>query len=162
MLSGTFGSLDAILAASEEEMTEVRDIGSTTAQSIVQWRAQEQSQHLIARLRELGVNFTGEQTVKGDLFAGKTIVLTGKLTVFTRKQATELIESLGGRASGSVSKKTDFVVAGENAGSKLKKANELGIPVYTETEFQALIQSGKDGEESVPPEETDGQLRLDG
>ena len=162
VLSGTFGSLDAILAASEEEMTEVRDIGSTTAQSIVQWRSQEQSQHLIAQLRELGVNFTGEQTVKGDLFAGKTIVLTGKLTVFTRKQATELIESLGGRASGSVSKKTDFVVAGENAGSKLKKANELGIPVYTETEFQALIQSGKDGEESVPPEETDGQLRLDG
>ncbi len=139
ILSGALGSLDAVLEAKEEELTEIRDIGSIMAQSIVQWRSQEQSQHLIARLREVGVNFTGEKTVTGDLFAGKTIVLTGKLTVFTRKQATERIESLGGRASGSVSKKTDFVVAGENAGSKLKKAKELGIPVYTEQEFQALL-----------------------
>lgn len=159
VLSGTFGSLDAILEASEEDMIAIRDIGLTTAQSIVQWREQEQSKHLIARLRELGVNFSGEQRVTGDLFAGKTIVLTGKLTVFTRKQATERIESLGGRASGSVSKKTDFVVAGENAGSKLKKANELGIPVYTEMQFQALIEGGEEGDS--PSEKTDGQLRLD-
>lgn len=139
-LSGAFGSLDAILEADEEQLTAVRDIGATMAQSIIQWRAQEQSKHLIAALREAGVNFTGEQTVKSDRLAGKTIVLTGTLSLFTRKQATEIIESLGGKAAGSVSKKTSMVVAGENAGSKLKKANDLGIPVLTEQEFQTLIQ----------------------
>ncbi len=140
VLSGTFGSLDAVLEATEQQLTEVRDIGGATAKAIVEWREQRQSQHLIARLRELGVNFTGEKTVVSDVLAGKTIVLTGTLTLFTRKQATELIERLGGRASGSVSKKTTYVVAGENAGNKLKKANELGIPVLTEQEFQDLIQ----------------------
>ena len=110
----------------------------------MEWREQEQSQHLIARLREIGVNFNGEQTVKSDKLAGKTIVLTGTLSLFTRKQATEIIERLGGRASGSVSKKTSFVVAGENAGSKLKKANDLGIPVLTEQEFQDLIQEDEE------------------
>lgn len=140
VLSGTFGSLDAILEADEEQLTQVRDIGAATAQAIVEWREQEQSKHLIARLRELGVNFTGEQTAVSDRLTGKTIVLTGTLTLFTRKQATEMIERLGGRASGSVSKKTTYVVAGENAGSKLKKANDLGIPVLTEQEFQDLIQ----------------------
>ena len=140
VLSGTFGSLDAILQAEEEQRTQVRDIGGATAQAIAAWREQEQSQHLIARLRELGVNFLGEKLVRSDRLAGKTIVLTGTLSLFTRKQATERIEQLGGRASGSVSKKTTFVVAGENAGSKLKKANDLGIPVLTEQEFQDLIQ----------------------
>lgn len=140
VLSGTFGSLDAVLKADEEQMTAVRDIGSATAQAIVLWRGQQQSQHLIARLRAFGVNFIGEQTVQSNLLAGKTIVLTGTLTLFTRKQATEQIEKLGGRASGSVSKKTTYVVAGENAGSKLKKANDLGIPILTEAEFRDLIQ----------------------
>ncbi len=140
VLSGTFGSLDAILQAEEEQLTQVRDIGGATAQAIAAWREQEQSQHLIARLRELGVNFLGEKLVRSNRLAGKTIVLTGTLSLFTRKQATERIEQLGGRASGSVSKKTTFVVAGENAGSKLKKANDLGIPVLTEQEFQDLIQ----------------------
>ena len=125
-------------------MTEIRDIGGAIAQAIVEWREQEQSQHLIAHLREIGVNFNGEQTVKSDKLAGKTIVLTGTLSLFTRKQATEIIERLGGRASGSVSKKTSFVVAGENAGSKLKKANDLGIPVLTEQEFQDLIQEDEE------------------
>ena len=143
-LSGTFGSLDAVLAATEEQLTEIRDIGGAIAQAIVEWREQEQSKHLIARLREIGVNFNGEQTVKSDKLAGKTIVLTGTLSLFTRKQATEIIERLGGRASGSVSKKTSFVVAGENAGSKLKKANDLGIPVLTEQEFQDLIQEDEE------------------
>lgn len=135
ILSNHFGSLDAVLTASEEEMTEIRDIGATTAQSIVQWREQEQSRHLIARLREAGVNFTGEKTATGDLFAGKTIVVTGTLPTLSRKDANTLIERLGGKAAGSVSKKTSFVVAGEAAGSKLQKANELGIPVLTEEEF---------------------------
>lgn len=135
ILSNHFGSLDAVLNASEEELTEIRDIGGTTAQSIVQWRSQEQSQHLIERLREANVNFTGEKTAVSDLFAGKTIVVTGTLPTLSRKDANELIERLGGKASGSVSKKTSYVVAGEAAGSKLQKAADLGIPVLTEEEF---------------------------
>lgn len=139
ILSSHFGTLDALLAAPVEEITEIRDIGQTTAESIAVWRTQEQSRHLIAQLRAAGVNFTGEQQVKGDTLAGKTIVATGSLTRFSRKEINELIESQGGKAAGSVSKKTSLVVAGENAGSKLKKAEELGIPVIDEQEFARMI-----------------------
>ena len=140
ILSNHFGSLDALLAASVEEMTEIRDIGQTTAESIAAWRALDQSRALIEKLRAAGVNFTGEKTAKSDLLAGKTIVATGSLTLYTRKEINDLIESLGGKAAGSVSKKTSYVVAGENAGSKLQKAAELGIPVLTEEEFKNMIQ----------------------
>lgn len=140
ILSNHFGSLDAVLQASVEEMTEIRDIGLTTAQSIAAWRELEQSQKLIEKLRAHGVNFIGEKTAKSDLLAGKTIVATGSLTLYSRKEINDLIEALGGKASGSVSKKTDYVVAGENAGSKLQKAAELGIPVLTEEEFKNMIQ----------------------
>lgn len=153
ILAGHFGSLDAILAATVEEMTEIRDIGQTTAESIAAWRALAQSKELIEKLRAHGVNFTGEQTVRGDLLAGKTIVATGSLTLYTRKEINELIESLGGKAAGSVSKKTSYVVAGENAGSKLQKAAELGVPVLTEAEFKQMIADGQAGEadgRSVP------------
>lgn len=139
ILASHFGTLDALLEAPTEEITEIRDIGQTTAESIAAWRAQEQSKHLIEELRASGVNFTGEQTVKGDKLAGQTIVATGSLTRFSRKEINDLIESLGGKASGSVSKKTSLVVAGENAGSKLKKAEELGIPVIDEQEFARMI-----------------------
>ena len=139
ILSSHFGTLDALLAAPVEEITEIRDIGQTTAESIAVWRTQEQSGHLIAELRAAGVNFTGEQQVKGDTFAGQTIVATGSLTRFSRNEINDLIESLGGKAAGSVSKKTSLVVAGENAGSKLKKAEELGIPVVDEQEFARMI-----------------------
>lgn len=142
-LSDHFGTLDALLTASVEDITAVRDIGATTAQSIAAWREQEQSLHLIARLRACGVNFTGEKTVKSNKLAGQTIVATGSLTRFTRKQINDLIESLGGKAAGSVSKKTSLVVAGDNAGSKLQKAAELGVPVVTEDEFARMI--GMDG-----------------
>lgn len=141
ILSNHFGSLDALLAAPVEELTEIRDIGETTAESIVSWREQEQSRHLIERLRQAGVNFTGEKTAKSDQLAGKTIVATGSLQLYTRKEINDLIESLGGKASGSVSKKTSFVVAGENAGSKLQKANDLGIPVLSEEEFKRMIET---------------------
>ncbi len=139
ILASHFGTLDALLEAPIEELTEIRDIGHTTAESIAVWRAQEQSKHLIEALRAAGVNFTGEQTVKGDQLAGQTIVATGSLTRFSRKEINDLIESLGGKASGSVSKKTSLVVAGENAGSKLKKAEELGIPVVDEQEFARMV-----------------------
>lgn len=140
ILSNHFGSLDALLAAPVEEMTEIRDIGQTTAESIAAWRALDQSKELIEKLRAAGVNFIGEKTAKSDLLAGKTIVATGSLTLYTRKEINDLIESLGGKAAGSVSKKTSYVVAGENAGSKLQKAAELGIPVLTEEEFKNMIQ----------------------
>lgn len=140
ILSDHFGSLDALLAAPVEEMTEIRDIGQTTAESIAAWRALDQSKALIEKLRAAGVNFTGEKTAKSDRLAGKTIVATGTLTLYSRKEINDLIESLGGKAAGSVSKKTSFVVAGENAGSKLQKAAELGIPVLTEEEFKNMIQ----------------------
>lgn len=143
ILSNYFGTLDALLEAPIEEMTGIRDIGATTAESITAWREQEQSKHLIARLRAAGVNFTGEKTAKSDLLSGKTIVATGSLTLFTRKEINDLIESLGGKAAGSVSKKTSYVVAGENAGSKLKKAQELGIPVLTEAEFKTMVEAPK-------------------
>ena len=143
ILSNYFGTLDALLEAPIEEMTGIRDIGATTAESIAAWREQEQSKHLIARLRAAGVNFSGEKTAKSDLLSGKTIVATGSLTLFTRKEINDLIESLGGKAAGSVSKKTSYVVAGENAGSKLKKAQELGIPVLTEAEFKTMVEAPK-------------------
>ena len=139
LLARTFGSLDALMAADEQTLTEVRDIGAITAGSIVRWFANPQSRHMIERLRSAGVNFNAAETQTDDRFAGMTFVLTGSLSLFTRDEATEKIESMGGRVSGSVSKKTTCVVAGENAGSKLKKANELGIPVVTEERFQEML-----------------------
>ena len=121
-------------------MTEVPDIGGVTAQSIYNWFRQEQSIHMITRLREAGVNFESRRVISDVRFAGKTFVLTGALSKFTREEATERIELLGGKASGSVSKKTSFVVVGENAGSKERKARELGIPILTEDEFLEMIK----------------------
>ena len=138
-LASFFGSLDKLMEASLEELTQVPDIGSITAESIYNWFRQPQSQHLIRRLREAGVNFESKRIVTDTRFAGKTIVLTGALSRFTREEATEKIELLGGKAASSVSKKTSFVVAGENAGSKERKARELGIPVLTEDEFLEMI-----------------------
>lgn len=139
-LASTFGTLDALMAASEETLTAVPDVGSVTAASIVEWFAQPQARHMVERLRAAGVNFASTRTVTDARFAGKTIVLTGALSRFTREEATEKIELLGGKAAGSVSKKTSFVVAGENAGSKARKAAELGIPILTEDEFLELLR----------------------
>jgi DNA ligase (NAD+) len=140
VLAQYFGSLDKLMEASLEELTAVPDIGAITAQSLVDWFADPQAQHLVQRLRDAGVNFQCDIAVEDQRFAGKTIVLTGSLELFTRDEATAKIEACGGKASSSVSKKTSFVVAGANAGSKLKKANDLGIPVLTEQEFLELLQ----------------------
>ena len=140
MLAAAFESLDNLMEASEEALMEVPDIGGITAQSIHSWFAQPQSQHLIMRLRQAGVNFLSQKKVTDNRFAGMTFVLTGALSRFTREEATEQIENFGGKASGSVSKKTTYVVVGENAGSKERKARELGIPVLTEEEFWEMIQ----------------------
>ena len=140
VLASTFGNLDALMAASLDELTEVPDVGAVTAQSIHGWFAQPQAQHMIRRLREAGVNFESRRVVSDARFAGMTFVLTGALSKFTREEATEKIELLGGKASGSVSKKTSFVVVGENAGSKERKARELGIPILSEDDFLAMIR----------------------
>ena len=138
-LVAAFGSLDKLMEATLEELTQVPDIGEVTAESICEWFAQPQSRHMVRRLKEAGVNFESKRVVTDTRFAGKTIVLTGALSRFTREEATEKIELFGGKASGSVSKKTSFVVAGENAGSKERKARELGIPVLTEDEFLEML-----------------------
>lgn len=140
VLASTFGSMDALMNASAEELMEVPDIGEITARFIAQWFAEPQSRHMIERLREAGVNFQSLRVVTDTRFAGMTFVLTGALSMFTRDEATEKIELFGGKVAGSVSKKTSFVVVGENAGSKERKARELGIPVLSEEEFLAKIQ----------------------
>ena len=139
ILAARFHTLDAIQSAALEELTAVDDIGAITAQSILDWFASPQSQHLIARLKEAGVNMTAAEQGSDQRFAGMTFVLTGSLEHFTRDQASALIEERGGKSASSVSKKTTYVVAGEAAGSKLRKAQELGIPVLTEEEFQNLL-----------------------
>ena len=139
ILASVFGNLDALMAASQEELTQIPDIGAITADSIFSWFRQEQSIHMIQRLREQGVNFASQRQVTDSRFAGKTFVLTGALTKFTREEASEKIELLGGKTSGSVSKKTSFVIVGENAGSKERKARELGIPILSEDDFLAML-----------------------
>lgn len=140
VLAAAFGNLENLMAADVEALTQVEDIGEITARSIVSWFSQPQSEHLIRRLKEAGVNMESLWKITDTRFAGKTFVLTGALTKFTREEASQKIELLGGKVSGSVSKKTSFVVVGENAGSKERKARELGIPLLTEDDFLGMIQ----------------------
>ena len=140
ILAARFQTLENLQNATLEELTAVDDIGEITAQSVLDWMASPQSRHLIQRLREAGVNMTAAEQGSDQRFAGMTFVLTGALEKFTRDEASEMIEARGGKASGSVSKKTTYVVAGEAAGSKLRKAQELGIPVLTEDEFLELLK----------------------
>ncbi len=140
ILAARFQTLDALQKATLEELTAVDDIGEITARNVLDWMASPQSQHLIQRLKEAGVNMTAAEQGSDQRFAGMTFVLTGALEQFTRDEAGEMIEARGGKSAGSVSKKTTYVVAGEAAGSKLRKAQELGIPVLTEEEFLELLK----------------------
>ena len=139
-LAASFGSMDRLMTATIEELVMVPDIGQVTAESIADWFAQPQSRNMIERLRFAGVNFENKRIITDARFAGMTFVLTGALSMFTREEATEKIEGLGGKVSGSVSKKTAYVVVGENAGSKERKALELGIPILSEEAFLNLIK----------------------
>ena len=139
VLASRFGTMDNLMNASKEALQDVPDIGDITAEFISDWFAQPQSRELIERLRNAGVNFESKRIVKDARFAGMTFVLTGALSMFTREEATEKIELFGGKAAGSVSKKTTYVVVGENAGSKEKKARELGIPILSEEEFFEML-----------------------
>jgi len=140
VLAAHFGSMEQLMSATAEELTDIQDVGAVTAKSIVDWFASAQSQMMIERLTAAGVNMTCQLRVSDNRFAGKTFVLTGALTKFTRDEATEHIERFGGKAAGSVSKKTSYVVVGENAGSKEKKARELGIPILSEEDFLKMIE----------------------
>ena len=140
VLATKFGTMDALMSASIEELTQVQDVGAVTAKSISDWFAMEQSMNMIRKLKAADVNMSCQLQVADNRFAGKTFVLTGALTKFTRDEATQQIERFGGKASGSVSKKTSYVVVGENAGSKERKARELNIPILSEDEFLAMIQ----------------------
>ena len=139
-LAQHFGSMDALEQATEEALCAVPDIGVITAKNIQLWLADPQSQHLLRRLREAGVNMDSRSEQLDNRFSGMTIVATGTLTHFTRDEVGEIVQKFGGKLSGSVSKKTSFVVAGENAGSKLQKAQALGIPVLTEDEFAEKVK----------------------
>ena len=140
ILAARFHTLEGLQNATLEELTAVDDIGEITARSILDWMASPQSRHLIDRLREAGVNMTAAEQGSDQRFAGMTFVLTGALEKFTRDEASEMIEARGGKSAGSVSKKTTYVVAGEAAGSKLRKAQELGITVLSEDEFLELLK----------------------
>lgn len=140
VLASHFKTFEALEAASVEELTEIDDVGAITAQCIVDYLSEPQSQDLLRRLREAGVNMESAQQLVDERFAGMTFVLTGTLTRFDRKAAQAMIEARGGKASGSVSRRTAYVVAGEAAGSKLKKAQELNIPVLTEEEFAKMLE----------------------
>ena len=140
VLATQFGNLDTLMNATLEELTDVPDVGAVTAKSISDWFSQPQSHHMVERLRDAGVNFESKRALTDTRFAGMTFVLTGALTQFTRDEATEKIELFGGKVSGSVSKKTTYVVVGENAGSKERKARELNIPILTEDDLLNMMQ----------------------
>lgn len=140
-LGRRFATLDDLFLAGIGPLQEVDDVGEVIARSLVDWHADARNRGLLERLRKAGLNFESElyrpAAAPGRL-TGKAFVLTGTLPTMTREEATAIIESLGGKVSGSVSRKTDFVVAGEDAGSKLTKARQLGIPVIDEAEFRRL------------------------
>jgi DNA ligase (NAD+) len=138
-LAEEFGSIDALIAASEEELTRVNDIGPKVAATVREFFGNERNLALVERLRGFGLTFTAEKRVRGTVLEGKTFVLTGTLPTLTRDEAKEKIEAAGGKVSGSVSKKTSYVVAGEEAGSKLEKAEQLGVAVLDEAGLLEML-----------------------
>ncbi len=140
LLARAYGSMDKLMNASYESLSVREEIGKIIAKSIYDFFREEQTIDLINKLKEYGVNMETEQDEEvDDRFAGKTFVLTGTLQKYSRDQATEIIENFGGKTSGTVSKKTSYVLAGESAGSKLTKAQNLGIQIITEQEFEEMI-----------------------
>lgn len=139
-LAKNFKNIDGIIGAKAEEIAEIEDFGEIMAKSVKAYFEKETNLEIIERLKALGVNTEYESDAVSEIFKGKTFVLTGTLPTLKRSEAQKIIEENGGKASGSVSAKTDFVVAGEEAGSKLKKANDLGIKVITEEEFLAMLK----------------------
>ncbi|GFO68951.1 DNA ligase [Geomonas limicola] len=140
LLANAFGSVENLAQATEEELTSIREVGPQVAESITDFFKNQENQEIIRRLLNAGVTPSVEEKRLGGRFTGKTFVFTGTLTRFTRDDAKKIVELEGGHAAGSVSKKTDYVVAGSEAGSKLEKARQLGVPVLTEDEFLELVK----------------------
>ncbi len=140
LLANHFGTMDALLAAEKEDVTAIDGIGDVMADTLVKTLALPETRTLIADFKSFGLNMKNLTEREDNRFEGLTFVLTGTLTKYGRREAQEIIEKFGGKASGSVSKKTSIVLAGEDAGSKLRKANELGIKVINETEFEEMIK----------------------
>ncbi|MGI5936253.1 MAG: NAD-dependent DNA ligase LigA [Oscillospiraceae bacterium] len=140
VLARHYPNLDALMDAGLEELTSIPDIGPVTAKFLRDWFDNPQSRHQIELLRKAGVSFDSKEQITDNRFLGKTFVLTGTLSEFTRDEATTIIESFGGKTSSSVSKKTSYVLAGENPGSKLTKAQALGIEIISEEQFKEMIQ----------------------
>jgi len=141
LLAQEFGSIEAVMAASAEELERVEEVGPRISEAILDFFSRPSNQALVEKLKEAGVDMTAERKQRSTQLAGLTFVLTGTLPTLTRDDAKQKIESAGGKVSGSVSKKTSYVVAGEEAGSKLDKAQELKIPVLDEAGLLALLQS---------------------
>ena len=140
-LAEHFGALDALVTASEEELQQVEEVGPRIAKSIVEFFAEPKNRELVDELRAAGLTLRGKKKERGTKLAGQTFVLTGTLANYSRDEAKKMIKDAGGKVTGSVSKKTDFVVAGADAGSKLDKAKELGVKVIDEKGIQALLTS---------------------
>jgi len=142
ILARSFASMDALQGATREHLTSVNEIGDAIAESIIAYMSEEDNREQISALRLAGLQMeSAAGVVTSNEMAGMTFVFTGELTRMTRRQAEEAVEQRGGKASGSVSKKTSYVVAGESAGSKLEKARSLGVPVISQEEFLAMITS---------------------
>lgn len=139
-LAEHFGSMDDLVKATEEELQQVEEVGPRIAKSIVEFFAEPKNRELVDELRAAGLTFKGKKKERGTKLAGKTFVLTGTLATYTRDEAKKLIEDAGGKVAGSVSKKTDYVVAGTEAGSKLDKAKELGVKVIDENSLRDLLK----------------------
>jgi len=139
VLAERFGSIDELARASYEELVEIPEIGPRIAQSIVDFFASEDNRRLIEELKAVGIDPRAERPKEKGPLAGKTLVFTGRLSDMTREEAKRLVESLGGKVASSVSRKVDYVVVGEDPGSKLDRARELGIPTLTEEEFKELV-----------------------
>lgn len=142
LLASQFGGIDALMAATREELEAVNEVGPKVAEAIADFFAVDRNRELVERLKAAGLTMTAEKRVTSDTLAGLLFVLTGSLPTLTRESAKEQIEAAGGRVSGSVSKKTSYVVAGEEAGSKLEKAQALGVAVLDEAGLLQLLAKG--------------------
>ena len=139
-LAEHFGNMDDLMNAGEEELQQVEEVGPRIAKSIVEFFAEPKNRELVEELRAAGLTLRGKKKERGTKLAGKTFVLTGTLANYSRDEARKMIENAGGKVTGSVSKKTDYVVAGADAGSKLDKARELGVAVIDEKEMEKLVR----------------------